>query len=77
MSVSKCEGGRERAEERKRKEWERGESVRSMHSSNSGNEDAHSFACHPLWLEKYRPDAFRGHSRSREGVRAGACIFEA
>ena len=44
------EGGR--AEEGK---WEREKSVRRMPSSNSSNEDAHSFACHPLWLEKYRP----------------------
>jgi len=47
--------------------------VRRMHSSNSGNEDAHSFACHPLWLEKYRPmrlDDILGQEKVCERVRA-------
>ena len=49
---------------------ERGESVRRMHSSN---EDAHSFACHPLWLEKYRPmrlEDILGQEKVKERVRA-------
>ncbi len=47
--------------------------MRRMHSSNSGNEDAHSFACHPLWLEKYRPmrlEDILGQEKVCERVRA-------
>ena len=44
-----------------------------MHSSNSGNKDTHSFACYPLWLEKYRPmrlDDIFGQEKVKERVRA-------
>jgi len=44
-----------------------------MPSSNSSNEDAHSFACHPLWLEKYRPmrlEDILGQEKVCERVRA-------
>ena len=47
--------------------------MRRMHSSNNGNEDAHSFACHLLWLEKYRPmrlEDILGQEKVCERVRA-------
>ena len=70
--MSECEESG-RAGERKKEEWKRRESVRRMHSSNSGNEDAHSFACHPPWLEKYRPmrlEDILGQEKVCERVRA-------